>query len=128
MSEEKYKRGLEKLEEISPGAAERTKASLNDIAPDMVSYLMEFVFGEISSRPGLDMKSREIAAVASLATLGTAPTQLKVHIRGALNCGCTREEIVEVLIQMLVYAGFPAALTGLRLAREVFEELDSAAS
>lgn len=125
MSDDRYKRGLEKLEEISPGAAARTAESLNDIAPDMVRYLMEFVFGEISSRPGLDMKAREITAVASLATLGTAPNQLKVHIKGALNCGCSRDEIVEVLMQVLVYAGFPAALTGLRLAKEVFQEMDA---
>lgn len=127
MSDEKYKRGLEKLEEISPGAAARTAESLNDIAPDMVRYMMEFVFGEISSRPGLDMKLREITAVASLATLGTAPNQLKVHIKGALNCGCSRDEIVEVIMQVLVYAGFPAALTGLRLAKEVFQEIDGKA-
>lgn len=126
MSDDKYQKGLEKLEEISPGAAARTKASLDDIAPDMVRYLMEFVFGEISSRPGLDMRAREITAVAALTALGTAPNQLKVHIKGALNCGCTREEIVEVLMQTLVYAGFPAALTGLRLAKEVFQEIDEA--
>ncbi|MCH6576064.1 MAG: carboxymuconolactone decarboxylase family protein [Bacteroidetes bacterium] len=109
---------------MSPGAADRTVASLNDIAPDMVNYLMEFVFGEISSRPGLDMRAREITAVAALTALGTAPTQLKVHIKGALNCGCSREEVTEVIMQTLVYAGFPAALTGLRLAKECFEELD----
>ena len=126
MANDKYEKGLLKLEEISPGAADRTKQSLEDIAPDMVKYLMEFVFGEISSRPGLDMRAREITAVASLASLGTAPNQLKVHIKGALNCGCTREEIVEVLMQTLVYAGFPAALTGLRLAKEVFKEIDEA--
>jgi len=124
MSDEKYKRGLEILEEISPGAPKRTAESLNDIAPDMVRYMMEFVFGEISARPGLDMKLREITAMAALAAIGTAPNQLKIHIKGALNCGCTREEIVEVLIQVLVYAGFPAALTGLRLAKEVFQEAD----
>jgi 4-carboxymuconolactone decarboxylase len=126
MESEKYEQGLKILEEISPGAAARTKASLDDIAPDMVRYLMEFVFGEISSRPGLDMRAREITAVASLASIGTAPNQLKVHIKGALNCGVTREEIVEVLMQVLVYAGFPAALTGLRLAKEVFKEIDEA--
>jgi 4-carboxymuconolactone decarboxylase len=125
MADDKYKRGLDKLEEISPGAAKRTAESLNDIAPDMVRYLMEFVFGEISLRSGLDMKSREITAVAALAALGTAPNQLKVHIKGAINCGCTREEVVEVLIQVLVYAGFPAALSGLRLAKEVFQEMDA---
>jgi len=124
MSDDKYKRGLELLEKVSPGASKRTAESLNDIAPDMVRYMMEFVFGEVSSRPGLDMKSREITAMAALAALGTAPNQLKIHIKGALNCGCTREEIVEVLIQVLVYAGFPAALNGLRLAKEVFQEID----
>jgi 4-carboxymuconolactone decarboxylase len=124
MSDDKYKRGLELLEKVSPGASKRTAESLNDIAPDMVRYMMEFVFGEISSRPGLEMKPREITAMAALAALGTAPNQLKIHIKGALNCGCTREEIVEVLIQVLVYAGFPAALNGLRLAKEVFQEID----
>ena len=124
MSDDKYKRGLELLEKVSPGASKRTAESLNDIAPDMVRYMMEFVFGEISSRPGLEMKSREITAMAALAALGTAPNQLKIHIKGALSCGCTREEVVEVLIQVLVYAGFPAALNGLRLAKEVFQELD----
>ncbi|MCH7926968.1 MAG: carboxymuconolactone decarboxylase family protein [Deltaproteobacteria bacterium] len=124
MNSEKYQKGWDKLNEISPGAADRTVASLNDIAPDMVNYLMEFVFGEISSRPGLDMRAREITAVAALTALGTAPTQLKVHIKGALNCGCNREEVTEVIMQTLVYAGFPAALTGLRLAKECFEELD----
>jgi 4-carboxymuconolactone decarboxylase len=124
MSDDKYKRGLELLEKVSPGASKRTAESLNDIAPDMVRYMMEFVFGEISSRPGLEMKSREITAMSALAALGTAPNQLKIHIKGALNCGCTREEIVEVLIQVLVYAGFPAALNGLRLAKEVFQEID----
>lgn len=124
MNSEKYQKGWNTLNEISPGAADRTVASLNDIAPDMVNYLMEFVFGEISSRPGLDMRAREITAVAALTALGTAPTQLKVHIKGALNCGCSREEVTEVIMQTLVYAGFPAALTGLRLAKECFEELD----
>jgi len=126
MSSDKYEKGQEKLEKIYPGAAERVKESLNDIAPDMVKYLMEFAFGEISCRPGLDMKTNEIVALASLATLGTAPDQLEVHIKAALNCGCTRKEVVEVLMQVLVYAGFPAALTGLRLAKEVFKEIDEA--
>ncbi len=124
MSSEKYQKGWDKLNEILPGAGDSMVASLSDIAPDMVDYLMEFVFGEISSRPGLDMRAREITAVAALTAIGTASAQLKVHIKGALNCGCTREEIVEVIMQTLVYAGFPAALTGLRLAKECFEELD----
>lgn len=124
MENEKYKRGREILDMIDPGAGDRAEKGLGEISPDMVRYLMEFVFGEISARPGLDMKSREITAVAALTALGTAPNQLKVHIKGALNCGCSREEVVEVIMQVLVYAGFPAALNGIRLAKEVFQELD----
>lgn len=125
MESEKYKKGMEILETISPGAGERVKDGLGEIAPDMVNYLMEFVFGEISARPGLNMKLREITAVAALTAIGNAPNQLKVHIKGALNSGCSREEIIEVIMQVLVYAGFPAALTGIRIAKEVFIEIDN---
>jgi 4-carboxymuconolactone decarboxylase len=95
--------------------------SLKDIAPDFGRYLVE-CFGDIYSRPGLDLKSREIAVVAALTALGTAGPQLRVHLHAALNVGCTREEIVEVIMQMSAYAGFPAALNGLFAAKEVFAE------
>lgn len=122
MTNERYARGLEKLREIDGAAGERVIASLADIAPDFARYLIEFPFGDIYSRPQLDLKSREIAVVAALTALGNATPQLKVHLHGALNVGCTREEIVEVLMQMAVYAGFPAALNGLFAAKEVFAE------
>lgn len=96
--------------------------SLADIAPDFARYLIEFPFGDIYSRPGLDLRTRELATVAALTALGTAVPQLKVHLHAALNVGCSRQEIVETIIQMSVYAGFPAALNGLFLAREVFAE------
>lgn len=86
--------------------------------------LIEFPFGDIYSRSGLDFKSREIAVVAALTALGNAAPQLKVHIHGALKVGCTREEVVEVIMQMAVYAGFPAALNGLFAAKEVFKEME----
>jgi len=73
----------------------------------------------------LSLKEREIATVAALAALGNAQPQLKVHIHGALNVGCTRQDIVEIMIQMAVYAGFPAALNGIFAAKEVFAERDS---
>ncbi len=71
---------------------------------------------------GLDLKTRELVVVAALTALGTATSQLKVHIHGSLNVGCSQQEIVEVIIQMAVYAGFPAALNGLFAAKEVFQE------
>lgn len=126
MSNDRYDRGLEKLREIDGEAGERVIESLKDVAPDLGRYTIEFPFGDVYRRPGLDLKSREVATVAALTALGNAAPQLKVHIHGALNVGCSRQEIVEVIIQMAVYAGFPAALNGMAAAKEVFKERDLA--
>lgn len=96
--------------------------SLAGIAPDFARYLVEFPFGDIYSRPGLDLRSREIATIAALTALGNAAPQLKVHIQAGLNVGLSRDEIVETIMQMAVYAGFPAALNGLFAAKEVFAD------
>lgn len=118
---ERFQRGWEQLKAIDGEAGEQVIESLSDIAPDLARYVIEFPFGDIYARPGLDLKSREIATVAALTALGNARPQLKVHIQAALNVGCTREEIVEVVMQMAVYAGFPAALNGMSAVKEVFE-------
>ena len=122
MENDRYERGWEKLKEIDGEVGEKVVESLKDIAPDFARYLIEFPFGDIYSRPGLDLKSREIAVVAALAAMGNAAPQLKVHIHGALNTGSSEREVIEVIMQMAVYAGFPAALNGLLAAREVFAE------
>ncbi|MFL6361684.1 MAG: carboxymuconolactone decarboxylase family protein [Nitrososphaeraceae archaeon] len=122
MSNDRYNRGFEKLKEIDGEAGEHVIESLKDISPDLARYIIEFPFGDIYSRTGLDLKSREIATVAALVTMGNALSQLKVHINGALNVGCSQTEVIEVIIQMAVYAGFPAALNGLSAAKEVFDE------
>jgi 4-carboxymuconolactone decarboxylase len=121
----RYTRGWDKLKEIDGGAGEKVLASLAPIAPDFARLLIEFPFGDIYSRPKLDLRSREIATIAALAALGNAQPQLKVHIEAALNVGCTRDEIVEVFMQMAVYAGFPAALNALFAARDVFAHVDA---
>ncbi len=123
-----YAKGMEKLREVDGEAGDKVLASLRDICPDLGRYIIEFGFGEIMSRPGLDLKSREIATVAALTALGTATPQLKVHIGGMLNVGCTRQEVVEVILQMGIYAGFPAALNGVFAAEEVFKARDAQAS
>jgi 4-carboxymuconolactone decarboxylase len=122
--QDRYQRGWEKLKEVDGEAGERVVENLKDIAPDFARLLIEFPFGDIYSRPGLDLKSREIAVVAALTALGNAVPQLKVHIHGALNVGCTRQEVVEVIMQMAVYAGFPSTLNGLTAAKEVFKARD----
>lgn len=117
---ERYRRGREVLDRLDPELGPRILAAYEDIAPDFGPMLTEFAFGEVLARPGLDLRTREIATVAALAALGTAPAQLRAHMRAALNLGWTREELVELMMQMAVYAGFPAAINGLAAAKEVF--------
>ena len=108
------------LSEIDGKAGENVVAALADIAPDFACYLIEFPFGDIYSRPGLDLRAREIATIAALTAMGNATPQLKVHIEAGLNVGLSRDEITEIIMQMAVYAGFPAALNGLFAAKDVF--------
>ncbi|SBP87477.1 carboxymuconolactone decarboxylase family protein [Thiomonas delicata] len=119
---ERYARGWNLLKTIDGEAGERVIASLQEVAPDLARYVIEFGFGDVYARGVLSLKEREIATVAALTALGTAQPQLKVHLHGALNVGCSREEVVEVLIQMAVYAGFPAALNGIMALKEVLAE------
>ncbi|AMH12768.1 carboxymuconolactone decarboxylase family protein [Citrobacter sp. Cy234] len=120
MLSERFITGQEMLQKVDGKGGDAVIESLQDIAPDFAQYLIEFPFGDIYSRPGLDLRSREIATVAALTALGNATPQLKVHIGAALHVGLTQDEIVEVIMQMAVYAGFPAALNGLFAAKEVF--------
>jgi 4-carboxymuconolactone decarboxylase len=122
MKNERFEKGLKKLQEIDGEAGQKVIDSLASIAPDLAKYTIEFPFGDVYQRPGLDLKSREIATVAALTALGHCLPQLNVHINGALNVGCTPEEIIETIIQMAVYAGFPSALNAMFVAKEVFQE------
>ncbi|RNB78784.1 carboxymuconolactone decarboxylase family protein [Brevibacillus fluminis] len=117
-----YARGLETMNQVVGEAGARTRDHLRAILPDFERMLVEFPFGTVYSRPGLDLKTREIATVAALTALGYAIPQLKVHIYGARRVGCTEEEIKEIMMQMAIYAGFPAALNGLAAAADVFAE------
>ena len=120
--ETRLERGSRQLTRIDGAGGQAVIDALADIAPDFATYLLEFPFGDIYSRPGLGLREREIATIAALAAMGNATPHLRVHIRAGLNVGLTRAEITEVLMQMAVYAGFPAALNGLFAAREVFAE------
>ncbi|HEY1326929.1 MAG TPA: carboxymuconolactone decarboxylase family protein [Casimicrobiaceae bacterium] len=95
-------------------------ARLEASFPEFARYVVEFPFGDIYARPSLGLRERELATVAALCAVGHALPQLKVHVHAALHVGCTPSEIIEVVMQMAVYAGFPAALNGLSVVREVF--------
>lgn len=119
---DRYKQGWEKLKEIDGEAGEKIIDSLNDIFPDLGKFIIEYAFGDIYSRDGLDLKSKEIAVVAALTAMGTALPQLKVHINGALNTGSSISEVKEVILQMTVYSGFPNCINSMNALREVLDE------
>ena len=119
---ERYERGWKKLQEIDGEAGERVVESLKDIAPELAQYIIEYSFGDIYSRETLSLAEKEIAVVSALTALGNARPQLKVHLHGALNTGNSISEVKEVLLQMSVYAGFPAAINGLNALGEVLAE------
>lgn len=96
-------------------------------SPALARHLVEFPFAEVYTRPGLDLKTREMLTVAALIVLGYAQAELKEHIQGALNVGCTRDEILEIILQMAVYAGFPAALEAVKTAATVFDDTQARA-
>lgn len=122
MTHSRFTAGLAKLNEIDGDAGQKVMESLQDICPDLARFTVEYPFGDIYSREGLDLKSREIATVAALTALGNCTPQLKVHLNAALNVGCTEDELKEVILQMSVYAGFPAALNGIFAFKEVLAE------
>jgi len=114
--------GRKKLAEIDGEAGLAVEEKVNSICPDLARYLIEYSFGEIYAREGLDNKTKEQAVVAALTAMGTAAPQLKVHIHAALHVGCTPEEIREIIIQMAGYAGFPATLNAMGTLMEVLSE------
>lgn len=121
-SESRLVRGKRLLSQIDQAIGERVVDSLKAIAPDFAVYLLEYPFGDIYAREQLSLRDRELATIAALTALGNAQPQLKVHVNAALNVGVKPEEVVEVMMQMSVYAGFPAALNGLSITKEVFSE------
>jgi 4-carboxymuconolactone decarboxylase len=124
-NQSRFEQGLAMLEMIDgkTGPDHALIESLKELAPDFGRYLVEFLFVDLYTRPGLDLKSKEIVTIGAATTLGAIPT-LKVHMQAAINVGVTRQEIVEVLLLLLVYAGFPRTINALLIAKEVFVELD----
>ena len=118
---DRYEKGKKSLEDIQKRSVEEIFKDLEDIAPDLSRFVVEFPYSEIYTREEVDLKIREICTVAALTVLGTIP-QLKDHINAALNVGNTPVEIVEIIMQMSAYCGFPKAINAVVAAKEVFTE------
>ena len=122
--QDKYQEGLKRMKEVNGKMADMMMERVGSISPDFAGYLASHVFGDIYGREGLDYKERQLATVAALTALGHAAPQLKMHMNGALNNGYTRKQMVELMIHLSVFVGFPAAMNGLFAAKELFEQRD----
>ncbi len=121
----RLEKGYLKMQEVLGELENSPEKSMNTIFPDLEKYMVEYVWGDIYTRVALDIKLKEIAVVAALTALGTAQEQLKQHINGALNVGCTINEIKEIILQMSAFAGFPACINAMNLLRTVLTERKS---
>lgn len=113
-------RGEQNLAKITGSEGRKVVDSLRDMSPELGEWIVDFAYGDVFSGAAISLCTRELTTISALTALGNAQPQLKVHIEGALNVGCKPDEIVEVILQMAVYAGFPSALNGIGAAREVF--------
>ncbi len=126
MVSERYRKGLvEMRRHLGTPEADQYLAKINEISSEFAKVNVEFPFGELYPRDLLDDKTRELCAVTALTVLGHALPELRVHVKAALNCGASREEIVEVVTQMIAYCGFPAATNALLTVKESFEQIDA---
>ena len=119
---DRYERGLQILAQVEQVQGPSVLDYVAEFSPDLARLTAELGYADVYSRPGLTYEQRQILTIAALGAMGTAPSQLRFHIRGALNVGCTPEQIIETFIHLTIYSGFPAALNAFSAAREVFTE------
>lgn len=126
MTKDRYQQGLDKLMELTIPDSENPTGHMDigegfkDIAPDLSKYVVEFAFGDIYSRPGLDNKQKVLTTISALVAQGTP--QIEMHVKTGLTVGLTPEEIVGCIMHLIPYTGFPRALNALKAAQKVFEE------
>jgi len=125
MNEELFGKGLATRREVL--GAEYVDAAIknaDDFTLDLQQLVTQYCWGDVWNRPGLDRKSRSLLNLAMISALNR-PHELKLHVRGALNNGLTKDEIKEIFLQVAIYCGVPAAIDSFRVAKEVFKEMDA---
>lgn len=127
MTDDTTQTGRALAEQLNPGMEEVLNARYGHLVPGLAEGVVDFAYGRQYARPGLPLRDRYLATIAALTALGgqTGP-QLKVNIAGGRKAGLTQEEIGEVIWQMSLYGGFPAAINALNAALEVFEAEENA--
>jgi 4-carboxymuconolactone decarboxylase len=117
--------GKQIMNTLEEGLADKVIGRLSELDEDLPKLITDYAFGAVVGREGLDLKTREMLTVASLISLGNAMPQLQLHMRAALNVGVTPKELLEVVIQMAVYAGIPACMNCLTAYREAIDATNS---
>lgn len=126
MAKDRYQKGMEKIQQITkagddnPAGEMEIGESFKDVAPDLTKYVVEFAFGDIYARPGLDDKQKVLTTITALVAMGMP--QIEMHIKNGLSVGLTPEEIVGCIMHLLPYCGFPRVLNALKVAQKVFAE------
>ncbi len=113
--------GRKRMQEILGNSADKIVENFRKISPDFADYIVNFAYGDIYARSGLSDKSKELAAVSSLISQGKMGLPLKSHVHGMLNVGWTQKEILELIIFLAAYVGFPSAVEAILVAQEVFD-------
>jgi 4-carboxymuconolactone decarboxylase len=119
-----YLKGLKQISDVDPDGGPAFVEELKKISPDFAEYFVGFAFGKIHARTILNPKFKELIAIATLISLGEGKSHLQLRIQAARRAGCSKEEIMEVVIQSIVYVGFTRALIALHLVKEAYEELE----
>ncbi|PTW62033.1 4-carboxymuconolactone decarboxylase [Breoghania corrubedonensis] len=125
---ERYERGLAALTALNGPDGVAVIDKLSEFAPAFGEQLVEFIFGDVYTRPQLDLRTRQIVTISALAAMGFALPQLEIHVRGGLRAGLTREELTEIIHHVAAYSGFPAALNAMAVVRRVCAEAEAAAA
>jgi 4-carboxymuconolactone decarboxylase len=123
---ERFLRGQKRQAEMSygPVAGGQYRNPMQDVAPDLVTLITEFAYGDIHSREGLDAGQRQLVILGVLTALGDTQSQVANHTRSALGAGLSPQEIVEAIYQTIPYVGFPRAIRALQSVTETFEKYD----
>jgi 4-carboxymuconolactone decarboxylase len=120
-----YQRGMNEIRKQLGPMADSYIQKIKALSPEFAWVNVTFPFGELYTRDVVDLKTRELCTVAALTVQGFSLPELKLHIDAALRSGASREEVVEIITQMIAYAGFPAATNALMTAEAVFQDHDS---
>jgi 4-carboxymuconolactone decarboxylase len=123
MDKEMYEKGLAiRRDVLGKEFVDNAISSADDFNRPLQELVTQYCWGEVWGRPGLDRKTRSMLNLAMISALNR-PHEVKMHVKGAINNGLTKDQIMEVLLQVAIYCGVPAAVDSFRIAREAFKEM-----